>query len=152
VEATGSRQLIAAPDWQESAALATLGIERVAFDHHDGNCQGYALRNTVAINPMALYPHKTLLHELAHVVLGHTGEGGLADGETPARDLREVEAEATAHICLEALGLPGADHSRAHLQHWLAGRAIPDKSVNAIFSAADKILKAGQPQAEQKAA
>lgn len=31
---------IAAPGWSADAALAVLSIERIAFEHTDGNCQG----------------------------------------------------------------------------------------------------------------
>ena len=38
----------------------------------------------------------TTIHELAHVVLGHTTTADVTDTETPARELREVEAESVA--------------------------------------------------------
>jgi hypothetical protein len=44
-----------------------LGIERVPFDHTDGNIQGFAKQRQVAINPLAQLPFKTLLHELGHL-------------------------------------------------------------------------------------
>ena len=51
---------------------------------------------------------KTRFHELAHVVLGHTSdaEAGLTDSELTPRRLQEVEAEAVALVCLEALAYP----------------------------------------------
>jgi hypothetical protein len=36
-------------------------------------------------------------------------EAGLTDSDHTPRSLREVEAEAVALVCLEALSLPGAD-------------------------------------------
>jgi hypothetical protein len=70
--------------------------------------------------PARCGPYKTRFHELAHVVLGHTSEAdaGLTDSEMTPRSLREVEAEAVALVCLEALGLPGAAHCRGYIQHW----------------------------------
>jgi len=42
----------------------------------NGNAQGYASpAKQIAINPVAALPHKTMFHELAHMVLGHTVEG-----------------------------------------------------------------------------
>src|SRR4051812_22218963 len=81
-------------------ALATLAIEQIPFDDLDGNTQGYATARKVAISPVAAMPHKTLFHDLAHVILGHTAEGSLNDGSdrTP-RSLREVEAECVALLC-----------------------------------------------------
>jgi N-terminal domain of anti-restriction factor ArdC len=81
------------PAWNKEAALATVGIREEPFASTDGNCQGYATQaRTIAISPIAVLPWKTLFHEVAHIVLGHIGAGGLSDGETPERSLREVEA------------------------------------------------------------
>jgi hypothetical protein len=48
-----------------------------------------------------------------------------------------------ALLCCESLGLPGAEYARGYIQHWLIGDAIPEKSAQKIFRAADLILKAG---------
>ena len=81
-------------DWDKAQALAQLDITEEPFSALDGNCQGYARQRTVAVSPVAALPFKTLVHELAHVVLGHTAEAELADDERTPRSLREVEAEA----------------------------------------------------------
>src|SRR5437867_2400423 len=130
------------PEWEESRALAALAIERTAFDDLDGNTQGYATARKVAINPLAAMPHRTMFHELAHVMLGHTAEGNLNDGnERTPRSLREVEAECVALLCCESLGLPRAEFSRGYIQSW--GSEIPERSAQRIFHAADLMLKAG---------
>jgi hypothetical protein len=54
-----------------------------------------------------------------------------------------VEAEATAFLCLESLGLEGSEYCRGYIQSWLQGNRIPEKSAQRIITAADKILKAG---------
>jgi hypothetical protein len=138
----------AMPAWNQARALDTLDIAEEPFTSTDGNCQGYARERTIAVSPVAGLPQKTRFHELAHVVLGHTAEAdaGLTDSECTPRSLREVEAEAVALVCLEALGLPGADHCRGYIQHWNAHRdaePIPERSAQRIFKAADQILKAG---------
>lgn len=136
------------PDWSESTALAALSVTRVPFIHPDGNAQGYAAGRTVSVSPVAFAPHRTLFHELAHVLLGHTGdEGRMDDGEHTPKNLREVEAEAVALICCESLGLPGAEFCRGYLQHWLQGEVIPERSAHRIFKAADGVLRAGRPKA-----
>ena len=124
----------------------------MSFTGMDGNCQGYARQRSIAVSPVAELPHKTRFHELAHVVLGHTAEAdtGLSDTDMTPRSLREVEAEAVALVCLEALGLPGAEHCRGYIQHWNERRGaepIPERSAQRIFKAADQILKAGTAQA-----
>jgi hypothetical protein len=131
------------PEWSPESALVALNITQVAFNHYDGNCQGYASGRSIAINPVALFPHKTRFHELAHVVLGHCAETTLSDSDRTPKDIREVEAESVAYILCSLLGLPGLDESRGYIQHWLSGNAIPEKSAQRIFGAADKIIKAG---------
>lgn len=139
-------QPAALPTWSEAQALAGLQITRVPFAHVDGNCQGYASGRAVAVSPIAALPVKTLVHELAHVVLGHTAEGELTDGERTPRNLREVEAEGVALLVLGALQLPGLEYCRGYIQHWLGdSREIPERSAQRIFSAADAILRAGRP-------
>lgn len=91
-------------------------------------------------------PHKTLLHEIAHVELGHTLETEFTDSEHTPRNLREVEAEATAMLVLESLGLPGVEYARGYIQNWLDGDVIPEKSAMKIFGAADRILRAGRDE------
>lgn len=74
----------------------------------------------------------------------------LSDSDLTPRSLREVEAEAVALVCLEALGLPGAEHCRGYIQHWNERRGaepIPERSAQRIFKAADQILKAGTADA-----
>ena len=140
------------PDWNTERALAALEIEQIPFTATDGNCQGYAKKKQIAINPVAQLPHKTLFHEVAHVILGHTTEADFTDTERTPRNLREVEAEAVALLCCEALNLEGADYCRGYIQNWLCpgigynGDAIPEKSAQKIFRAADQILRAGRPR------
>jgi hypothetical protein len=78
------------------------------------------------------------------VVLGHTSEGLLSDGENTPRNLREVEAESVAMICCEALGLSGQEYCRGYIQGWLKAESIPEKSAQKIFAAANSILRAGR--------
>jgi hypothetical protein len=67
----------------------------------------------------------------------------MSDSESTPRDIREVEAESVAYILCSLLELPGLTESRGYIQSWLSGAEISDKSAQRIFSAADKILKAG---------
>jgi hypothetical protein len=143
------------PQWNADRALAALDIEQIPFTDTDGNCQGYARKRQIAINPVAQLPHKTLFHEAAHVILGHTTEADFTDTERTPKNLREVEAEAVAMLCCEALNLEGADYCRGYIQNWLCpalgynGDAIPEKSAQKILRSADQILRAGRLQPEQ---
>ena len=144
------------PEWEAERALAALDIEQITFTDTDGNCQGYARKRQIAINPVAQLPHKTLFHETAHVLLGHTSEADFTDTERTPKNLREVEAEAVALLCCEALNLEGAQFCRGYIQNWLCpaigydADAIPEKSAQKIFRAADQILRAGRLQSEKE--
>ena len=107
----------------------------------NGNAQGYAAPGKqIAINPVAALPHKTMFHELAHVVLGHTEEGQLSDDEQTPRSLREVEAESVALLCCASLGLEGEEFARGYIQNWLGGARPNWFSAAHPFLAHESIL------------
>lgn len=143
----------ALPAFDIDAALQALEIERVPFTHTDGNSQGYAQNRNVAINPVAQHPTRTLFHEIAHVVLGHTLESTSNDsGELTPRDIRELEAEATSYLVSASLGISSEteqSHSRAYIKHWYESNEVPEASAKRIFAATDKILKAGRKSEEK---
>jgi N-terminal domain of anti-restriction factor ArdC len=58
---------ISVPEWDSDKAITALSIERIPFDHTDGNVQGFARKRQVAVNPLAQLPYKTLFHELGHL-------------------------------------------------------------------------------------
>ena len=135
----------ALPEWIEERALSTLKIERVEFTMLSGNTQGYAQPGRkIAVSPIAALPHKTLFHELGHVVLGHCDEADFSESEITSRNVREVEAEAVALLCCESLELDGTEYSRGYIQSWSNGQPIAERSAQRIFRAADLILRAGQ--------
>ena len=133
------------PDWNYDLALTNLAITEKSYDVIDGNTQGYAQGNQIAINPVAKYPHKTRFHELAHVVLGHTDTQAMMDDHLIRRDIKEVEAECVAYICCSTLDLTGLEESRHYIQEWMNGTPIEEKSARNILTAANKILDAGKP-------
>jgi hypothetical protein len=134
----------AVPEWNATRALSALNVTEVPFDETNGNVLGFAVGQSIAINPMNPLPHKTRFHELAHVLLGHTAEGTPHDNERTPRNLRECEAEAVALLCCAALELPGVEQCRGYIQHWHgAGNPIPERSAQRILKAADQILRAG---------
>ena len=87
-------------------------------------------------------------------MLGHTTEADFSDDETTPRSLGEVEAESVALLCCESLGLEGAEYCRGYIQNWLSrgsginADAIPEKSAQKIFRAADQIIRAGRSELE----
>lgn len=128
--------------WDKSRALTALDIAEIPFDMVNGNVQGFARDRSVAVSPIAQLPMKTLFHEIAHVLLGHTTEAMTDDDATP-KSLKEVEAESVAMLCLASLDLPGVEYCRGYIQNWSDTGLIPEKSCRKIMSCTDKILKAG---------
>jgi hypothetical protein len=133
------------PAWDAVTAMAALDITEEPFEHLQGNHLGYARARFIGLNPLNPLKHKTRIHEMAHVVLGHTADTDMHDDETLTRDIKEVEAESVAYLLCALLDLPGQGESRFYIQGWLLGAELPEKSAKRIFGAADRIMKAGQP-------
>lgn len=123
--------------WDIKRAMEKLGIKQIPFSHIDGNTQGYATKEGVALNPVASHPVRTLVHECAHFLL-HFGKESTPD------NLKEVEAETVSYIVGACLGLDGAEESRGYIQHYLESAELPEKSAKRILSAANKIIKEGK--------
>jgi hypothetical protein len=135
--------------WNRAKALEALNIEERPFEMIDGNCQGYSQGRTIAINPVAANPLKTTIHEMAHILCGHTTEGRVTDSELTPRHLCEAEAESIAFLVGNIIGLDNLSDCRGYIQGWLQGDSIPEKSAQKIFRVADQILKAGSNAAER---
>lgn len=135
------------PEWHLGNALWNLGVEEVSFIDTNGNCMGYSQGRYFAVNPLNKHANATMMHELAHIVLGHTEESQfpMVDGRnrTPT-DVRELEAECTALIILDQLGDKDHAASRGYIQAWYSGNTVPEESARKIFSAANSILVAGR--------
>jgi hypothetical protein len=132
--------------WDVQTALDKLGIRQVPFDQINGNVQGVSSGVEIQVNPLAVHPEKTLMHELGHVVLGHTLPHSLEDYQAH-RGIKEFQAEATAYLTmneLEQLDDETAAHSRGYIQHYLEGERPPDTAIRQVFTAAERILRAGR--------
>jgi hypothetical protein len=137
------------PKWNKDFALNTLGITMRPFDMLNGNIQGYARGKQVSINPTASDAFGTLLHELAHIVLGHTDK---ENSTQASRGIKEFQAETVRYITQKQLGNEdnaNLSESRAYLQQWLGNEKPSDEHVKQIFKAVDSILKAGRPVKEK---
>lgn len=116
------------------------------FDVPNGNVMGYTDGRKIAINPTNPHPEKTMIHELAHYLMGHTGE----DGSDKSRNLKEVEAESVAYIIVTVLEMAGKSESRGYIQNWLASNEIPEESAQTIITTANKILTVGTGKNQDK--
>lgn len=134
------------PGWDLQTALDTFGIKEVPFDSINGDLQGYSRGLEFAINPVAVNPHKTRFHELAHILLGHTLPHHYEEYQAH-RGIQEFQAEATAYLVMNELELMDdetASTSRAYIRHWLKDEQPPDQSIRQVFTVADRILKVGR--------
>ncbi len=134
------------PAWDLETAKRNLDIREGRFRSLDGNTQGYSYGREYAINPTAKYPTKTLFHEIGHIVLGHTTSDQQAE-YVQHRGIKEFQAEATAHLTTNELGVAteeDASVSRGYLQGWLQDQRPSDIAIRGVFSATDKILRAGR--------
>ncbi|MBX9865490.1 MAG: ImmA/IrrE family metallo-endopeptidase [Burkholderiales bacterium] len=138
------------PEFDKNKLFAGLNIQEIDFSQFQSlNCQGYARPdcNQVAINPVATFPIKTMLHEVAHCLLHKRDEDGslTSHGVDLPRDIREVEAEATAYLAgcfLDVLDDKAKLFSRGYIQDWMLVSELPEKNIQRIFGAVDKIIKA----------
>lgn len=137
------------PGFNKDKLLNALGIKETSFSQLESlNCQGYSRPSVmrVAINPIAQYPVKTLLHEIAHCLL-HAGDDDgvvLDHGIEIPSNIKEVEAESTAFIVgsfLNILSEEAKSSSRGYIQNWLKGHQLSDKTCQRVFGAVNKILK-----------
>ena len=135
------------PEFNLTLAANALGLSKIPFSEISGNAQGYSVGTSFAISPLAPFPVKTTLHEMAHIVLGHTdADGGQHVGH--GRSVKEFQAETVAYIvCHElsathdAANLFDAATSRAYVQSWLADTQLTQTDVLPVFGAANKIRR-----------
>lgn len=125
--------------WDYKKAAETLKIPLIPYNEIDGNCQGYATKEGVAVNPLAEHATRTIVHEFAHFIL-HFKEKAKA----LSRSVKEAEAEMTSYLVGAILGLDGSAESRGYIQHWLDGAEFNEKSCMRALAVANKILKAGE--------
>lgn len=123
-------------------------VEQVEFDMPNGNVQGFAYQNKFAVSPIATFPHKTKVHEMAHILLGHTrnDKARIIDTDTLDNRTIEVEAESVAFCVLSALEEGFEEElraSRAYVRNWLGENELKEESAKKIFKVANQILKAG---------
>lgn len=139
------------PGWSKARALAGLAITEIPFAEYNGNVQGFSIRRHIAINPAAKYPVRTTIHELSHVVHGHTTMPSKQSYWD--RDINEFEAEASTYLVLNEIGQltdEVATVSRGYVQSWMGDQKPTEQSVRAIFKTTDAIVNAGRPRMSEQ--
>lgn len=128
-------------NWNKAKALKELKIKEIPFKRLNGNVQGYANKDGIAINPTAVNPTKTLFHEIAHKVLKHI------DNKDIHKGIKEFQAECSAYLLMIELGLAKWQElstCRAYIQDWLNNEKPTDQEIKQVFNAVDRIIKAGR--------
>jgi antirestriction protein ArdC len=96
----------------------------------NGDCTHELHRIRVEVSNSAAQQVKTLAHEIAHAILHE---------QYDSRALAELEAESTAYVVCQSLGLDTSDYSFGYVATW-AGDA--DKATAAIKASGERIQRA----------
>jgi antirestriction protein ArdC len=131
-------------DWNR--VLADLKIKKVEWDSIEGNAQGYArpMQRELAINPLCTTADKTMVHEIAHVLL-HGNDEEFIDNNVLSRNIKEVQAEMVAYLVMSMLGVTDEEvlsESRGYIQNWLKDGKVEPSETKQVMRAVDKILEA----------
>ena len=127
--------------------LKRANIERVDYHTLNGNIQGYSFENKIAISPFAENPLKTTLHEVAHIILGHTTDKLTFNAKE--RAIQEIEAEGVSYLVSIICGASEDSliKTRGYIQHYLKvldKEETEDKKklvYQNIIKASEQILK-----------
>ncbi len=110
-------------------------IDFTVHDHEfggmtNGDCSHIEHRIRVEITNSPAQRVKTLAHEIAHALL---------HGRCDNRPLAELEAESTAYVVCQALGLDTSDYSFGYVASWAGGG---EQAMAWIKSSCERIQKA----------
>ena len=127
--------------------LKKANIEKVDYHTLNGNIQGYSFENKIAISPFAENPLKTTLHEVAHIILGHTTDKLTFNAKE--RAIQEIEAEGVSYLVSIICGASEDSliKTRGYIQHYLKVLDKEEKEdkkklvYQNIIKASEQILK-----------
>ena len=101
----------------------------ISFEEITGGANGYfspATQSIVVKEGMSeLQTIKTMIHEIAHVTLGHGGKDDKWDRET-----KEVQAESVAYWVTQMVGLDTSDYSFGYISGWSKDREVTELKEN----------------------
>lgn len=133
--------------WNPAQALERLNVRQVPFDQaKDPRWDAYAEGRTFAIAPDVARPLRALMHELAHIELGHTY---MATRGGRSRPLREVQAEVVAHAALALIGAVEVNllgTCQDYIDRWSARLTEPltDENIDQMGHAINEVVIAGR--------
>ncbi|MCL4433287.1 MAG: ArdC-like ssDNA-binding domain-containing protein [Actinobacteria bacterium] len=128
----------------------SIGFTVEDYEFHtstNGDCSHGEHRIRVETRNTPAQRVKTLAHEIAHALLHESFN---------SRALAELQAESTAYIVCQALGIDSSDYSFGYVTTWAGGSdqaiATIKSSCGYIQKAAATILRSFEPAAQGKAA
>lgn len=127
--------------WESLAAhVAELGYTLRREDCAPANGRTHRTRRVVEIRPDLddAQAVKTLAHELAHIVLGHTAPDY---PYVQQREVSEVAAESVAFVLCQAAGMDTTGYSAPYLAHWADGdTATVTATAAAVVATASALI------------
>jgi hypothetical protein len=134
-------------------AIRSRGIK---LDHEDlpPGCDGVSRGGHISIRP-GMPPAEEFsvtVHELAHELLHRQDADAPESQPRPSKTVRETQAEAVAYVVCSAIGLEVGDASRDYIQLYNGDAKTLIASMEAVQTAASKIIDAITPQAEERVA
>jgi hypothetical protein len=141
---------------QLQAAIRSRGIK---LDHDDVpiGCDGVSRGGHISIRP-GMQPAEEFsvtVHELAHELLHHQAASDAEGSKAPrlSKTVRETQAEAVAYVVCSAIGLEVGNAAKDYIQLYEGDAKTLIASMEAVQSAASKIISAIMPhEAESQAA
>jgi antirestriction protein ArdC len=98
----------------------------------NGDCSHELRRIRVEVTNSPIQRVKTLAHEIAHAILHEMFED---------RAIAELEAESTAYVVCQALGIDSSDYSFGYVANWAGGG---DEAVAAVKAVGERIQRAAE--------
>lgn len=124
-------------DWETIVKACPLPVHIKDLGLSNGNTNGKEINIAPKENTAAMCA--TLIHEWAHVALGHCKEQGILY-ETDEISAREIEAETAAYIVTTCLGLEN-NKSRLYIANWGAEKEELKGLGKKIISVSEKIIR-----------
>ena len=127
-------------------AAESLGIDLEIVDAHrwEHRAKGYAMGDRARVlRRDDAATASTVVHEMAHIVAGHTGRSTLVEGEH-SRSHYEIVAESVAYVVGSWLGLD-MENSKFYLAAWRGDREKIKEGLESIASTSKEIIRNVEP-------
>jgi len=133
------------PALKYAAEELDIDLKIVDPEEWDSNAKGYAIENKARVLKREdAATASTIIHELAHIVAGHTGRSTLIEGKHD-RSHKEIVAESVAYIVGKNYGLD-MENSKFYLAAWKGDKDKIDEGLKAIANTSKEIIRCVDPK------